>query len=122
MARFELVIFDCDGVLVDSELISNAVYAEMLSELGLPMSVDDALGHFAGHAMAHSLELVASLLGGAIPSGFVAEYQARAARALEQQLLPVAGVREVSNCASRPASPPMASPRRCARRSSSRVC
>ena len=36
-----LVIFDCDGVLVDSERIMNRVFAQMLNELGLPVTLDD---------------------------------------------------------------------------------
>ncbi|WP_338441182.1 hypothetical protein VZG28_10210 [Synechococcus elongatus IITB4] len=38
---FQLMIFDCDGVLVDSECITNRVFADMLNELGLPVTLDD---------------------------------------------------------------------------------
>jgi len=40
-SRFDLVIFDCDGVLVDSELITNRVFARMLNEMGIAVSLDD---------------------------------------------------------------------------------
>jgi beta-phosphoglucomutase-like phosphatase (HAD superfamily) len=38
--RFSLVIFDWDGVLVDSELITNRIFASMLNELGIPVTLD----------------------------------------------------------------------------------
>ena len=40
---FELVIFDCDGVLVDSEPLSNRILAERLTAVGLPTSTEDAI-------------------------------------------------------------------------------
>jgi beta-phosphoglucomutase-like phosphatase (HAD superfamily) len=43
MARFQLVIFDCDGVLVDSERITNQVFADLLGELGLVFSLIDCV-------------------------------------------------------------------------------
>ena len=46
--KIELVICDCDGVLVDSEPISNKVVAEILTEEGLTMSVEEATNLFAG--------------------------------------------------------------------------
>ena len=48
MRRLELVICDCDGVLVDSELITNRVFAAMLTELGLPVSVAWLFENFVG--------------------------------------------------------------------------
>ena len=39
----DLVIFDCDGVLVNSEILSNALLAEMMTELGHPMTTTEAL-------------------------------------------------------------------------------
>ena len=47
-AKPELVIFDCDGVLVDSEVLTCAVEAEMLTALGLPMTVRDVVDRFIG--------------------------------------------------------------------------
>ena len=47
-SRFDLVIFDYDGVIADSELLNNAVMAELLSEIGLPTTLDDALATYLG--------------------------------------------------------------------------
>lgn len=52
-----LVIFDCDGVLVNSEIISNGLLAEMMTELGHAMTTEQALGKFAGRSLADVLAL-----------------------------------------------------------------
>ena len=56
----ELVIFDCDGVLGDSERISNIVFAEMLGELGLHLTLADMFEHFVGRSMAQGVCRTAS--------------------------------------------------------------
>jgi len=48
---FELVIFDCDGVLVDSERITNRIFCTMLNELGLPVTLEDMFERFVGLSM-----------------------------------------------------------------------
>jgi HAD superfamily hydrolase (TIGR01509 family) len=92
VTRFDLVIFDCDGVLVDSELIANRVFAEMLVELGLPVTIDDMFERFVGHSMTYCLDLVRGMLGRAVPPGFVDELRERTARAFTEELQPVAGI------------------------------
>ena len=51
MPQFDMVIFDCDGVLVDSELLTNQVMVENLAGYGLQMSVDEAMERFMGGTM-----------------------------------------------------------------------
>lgn len=79
----QLVIFDCDGVLVDSELITNRVFAQMLNELGLPVTLDDMFEQFVGNSMSHCLGLITGMLGKPLPSTFVDEYQVRTRKSLE---------------------------------------
>ncbi len=52
MQRLELVIFDCDGVLVDSEVIGNTIMAESLSTHGLEVSLSECMELFVGPTMA----------------------------------------------------------------------
>jgi HAD superfamily hydrolase (TIGR01509 family) len=92
---FDLVIFDCDGVLVDSELVSNRIFAEMLGELGLAVSIDFLFERFVGHSMAYCLDLVRGMLGRDVPAGFLAEYRERTRLAFVEELQPVAGIHEV---------------------------
>jgi HAD superfamily hydrolase (TIGR01509 family) len=94
-SRFDLVIFDCDGVLVDSELITNRIFAGMLNEMGIPVSLDDVFEQFVGRSMPQCLELTAGLLGRPVPDEFVPEFQARAAAALKSELKAVPGIEEV---------------------------
>jgi HAD superfamily hydrolase (TIGR01509 family) len=84
--RFELLIFDCDGVLVDSELITNRVFAGMLNELGIRVSIDDMFERFVGRSMPQCLEIISGLLGRPVPEGFVADYHTRSAAALREEL------------------------------------
>jgi HAD superfamily hydrolase (TIGR01509 family) len=94
MPHYQLVIFDCDGVLVDSERITNQVFADLLGELGLAFTLEDMFEHFVGHSMAQCLSKIAALLGKPPPADFVATYRARARRALEAQVRPVPGITE----------------------------
>ncbi|HKT32297.1 MAG TPA: HAD family hydrolase [Gammaproteobacteria bacterium] len=93
----KLVIFDCDGVLVDSERVTNAVFAKMLNELGLAVSLDDMFEYFVGKSMPQCLELVTDMLGKVPPKDFEERYQTRINAALESELQPVAGVPEMLN-------------------------
>jgi HAD superfamily hydrolase (TIGR01509 family) len=94
-SRFDLVIFDCDGVLVDSELITNRIFAGMLNEMGIPVSLDDMFEQFVGRSMPQCLELTAGLLGRPVPDGFLPEFQARTAAALKSELRAVPDIEEV---------------------------
>lgn len=89
---YELVIFDCDGVLVDSERITNRVFAAMLNDIGLAVTLDDMFDRFVGRSMDQCLEIISSLLGRDVPPGFVAEYRARSSAALLSEVKPVPGI------------------------------
>lgn len=92
MSGFELIIFDCDGVLVDSERITNRIFSEMLNGLGIPVTLDDMFEHFVGRSMDQCLDLIAQLLGHAPPDDFVANYRVKTRAALESGLMPVPSV------------------------------
>lgn len=94
MPKFELVIFDCDGVLVDSEPITNRVFGEMLHELGIDVTPNEMFDLFVGYSMAQCLEIICQRLGKMPPDDFVQKYYARARAALEVELKSVSGVEE----------------------------
>ncbi len=87
----KLVIFDCDGVLVDSEPISNTVLAEKLTEVGLPTSPAEALLEYKGRIMADVVARAEALLGGRLPAGFVEAFEADRIEAFRRSLEPVPG-------------------------------
>jgi HAD superfamily hydrolase (TIGR01509 family) len=73
--RPQLVIFDCDGVLVDSESISNGVLAQMLTEQGLSMTLDEARGEYQGLLLSEVLERAELRLGRELPEGWLVSYE-----------------------------------------------
>ena len=87
-----LVIFDCDGVLVDSELVSNRVLAEAFTALGRPMTIEESMEHFLGRSAEHLHRRGAELLGRPLPGAFYADYTAARDAAFETELQAVDGV------------------------------
>jgi HAD superfamily hydrolase (TIGR01509 family) len=77
MRPWDLAIFDCDGVLVDSEPISNRIFTEMLNEIGLRTTHEETMRDFVGRSMASCMAIVAERLGRPAPDEFVATMQAR---------------------------------------------
>jgi HAD superfamily hydrolase (TIGR01509 family) len=88
-----LAIFDCDGVLVDSEPIAARLTAESVSELGWAMSAELAKTEFLGDTFANIIRRVEEKLGRRVPEAWPAQSQARLLAALERELTPVKGVR-----------------------------
>ncbi|MFH8684572.1 HAD family hydrolase [Streptomyces lydicus] len=93
--RYGLVIFDNDGVLVDSEPLSNAVLAGYLTELGHPTSYEESIRDYMGSAMHRIHELVMERTGQRLPEDFDDVFHGRVFAAFERQLKPVPGAREV---------------------------
>jgi HAD superfamily hydrolase (TIGR01509 family) len=89
-----LVIFDCDGVLVDSEPISNRVLAQAITEIGLPTTTEESMATFMGRRWEDSLERIEARLGRPLPPGFSDSYRDRRDAALSAELQPVPGIAE----------------------------
>src|SRR5918997_2101382 len=89
---WDLVIFDCDGVLVDSEPIANRVFAEMLGEIGLPLSYEETVRTFVGRSLSTCLGIIEHRLGRPAPAGFADAFHARTVAAFERELRPVPGI------------------------------
>ena len=80
-------------MLVDSEPISNAVLAKLLTRSGLPTSAQDALRDYKGLLMRDLIAKAQSALGAALPDGFVAEFEALREVELRAHLQPIPGAR-----------------------------
>lgn len=93
--RYDLVIFDNDGVLVDSEPLSNTILAAYLTELGHPTTYEDSLRDYMGAAVHRVHDLVLERSGQRLPSDFDATFHARVFAAFERELEPVAGAVDV---------------------------
>ena len=89
---YTLIIFDCDGVLVDSETLANRVLVERVQELGLVLTLQEALTLFRGCKMADCVAAISERFGRPLPDDFVATLRARTAEAFRRDLQAVSGV------------------------------
>jgi beta-phosphoglucomutase-like phosphatase (HAD superfamily) len=90
----ELVIFDCDGVLVDSEPISNGVLARLLSAEGIPTTLAESRRAYQGLMLSEVLAHAEATLGRPLPEGFLETYERERDAAFRRELRPVAGAVE----------------------------
>ena len=93
--RFEAVIFDCDGVLVDSETLENQVFVECVADLGLNLTLAEAVELYKGRKLAECIADVEERRGRCVPDSFVADFRARSAKVFQNHLQPVPGVEAV---------------------------
>jgi HAD superfamily hydrolase (TIGR01509 family) len=89
------VIFDCDGVLVDSEPLSMQVDVELLAQHGVVMSLEEAHRRFVGHTFEAMVESVARETGIRFPADLSAQKDKRLMQLFERELKPVEGVADV---------------------------
>lgn len=95
MKRCELVIFDCDGVLIDSEVISARMLVAELKNHGVHVDLAYVVRHFLGRSYPVVLSQIKSDFGVALPDGFEADYRARLLRSFQSDLQIMPGVRDV---------------------------
>jgi HAD superfamily hydrolase (TIGR01509 family) len=86
------VIFDCDGVLVDTEVVSNTVFAGLLNEAGLPTTLEDCMRDFRGRSVPSCLAIAEERFGGPLPFDVAARYYAEVEAVFARELQPVPGV------------------------------
>lgn len=86
-----LIIYDCDGVLVDSEVLANRVLVEALASEGLPLTVEESIRIFTGKTLDGVVETASSLLKRPLRSTFPVDYQAAILARFETELEPIAG-------------------------------
>lgn len=89
----QLVIFDCDGVLVDSEIIACQILSRELTDLGLPLTPEDCLAEFTGVTMAAAMARIETMMGRALPEDFEDSLKQKDFEAYRTELEPVPGVK-----------------------------
>jgi HAD superfamily hydrolase (TIGR01509 family) len=93
-SRIDLVIFDCDGVLIDSEIVACRVDAVSLAEIGIDVTVDDILERYVGISTATMLADIAERHRVTLPGGFADELHRRVLAAFETELQAIPGIAE----------------------------
>lgn len=94
MLKFDAVLFDCDGVLVDSEPITNGVLRDMLEEAGWKLSSAECLRLFIGKAVKDEVVLIEEKTGRPLTDEWLREFRGRRNEGLVEGLLPVRGALE----------------------------
>jgi len=94
VSRFDLVIFDNDGVLVDSEGHANQILSDLLNESGwaVNMTREESIAEFLGRSLPAIRQLIEARLGHALPGDFEARYHARLFAVFDAELTAVPGV------------------------------
>jgi HAD superfamily hydrolase (TIGR01509 family) len=89
------IIFDCDGVLVDSEEISNRVLIELSNNLGAGIDYDYGIEQFYGKSMRYIFDHIQTLIDQKLPMSFEQDFRRRTFELFETDLKPVSGIHEL---------------------------
>jgi HAD superfamily hydrolase (TIGR01509 family) len=102
MLDYNLVIFDCDGVLIDSEVLSCSCLVETLADYGIHLSLEEVFERFLGRSSTAVAGYYRDLMGGPLPDDFAADLRARLAARFAAALLPMPDVATVLTSLDRP--------------------
>jgi len=91
------IIFDCDGVLVDTEKIGNGILLSMGAEHGFEMKLEDAYREFNGRNLKECFLHIENAIGKKLPDNFESEYSQRSFEAFKTQVKPMDGIVEFLN-------------------------
>jgi HAD superfamily hydrolase (TIGR01509 family) len=91
---FEAVLFDCDGVLVDSEAITCGALRDMLDENGWRLSLTECMAHFVGHTVRSRTDLIERHTGKPLTDAFMDEFYRRRNLRLESDITAIDGIHD----------------------------
>ena len=90
----KLIVFDFDGVIADSEVLANTVLAEFVTELGVPLTLDDSLSTFMGKRLADVLDSIAAMTGRPLADDAADAFMRRTLARFRSDLREVHGLRD----------------------------
>ena len=90
--KYNCIIFDCDGVLVDSEAISAKIFQNMILELGFEVDFETVLEQITGTSMKENLLFISEIINGELPADFETEFRKRSYEAFKTDIKPINGI------------------------------
>ena len=93
--KYKCIIFDCDGILVDSEGISDDVLIEMAGEIGVTLSLEYIKENYAGRSLKYIFQTLVDQIEGDLPYGFEQDYRTRTFNRFKTDLQPIKGIHDL---------------------------
>lgn len=95
MSKYKCIIFDCDGVLIDSEAIAIGVLVDMANDLGAVMNKHESLIDLKGKAFNLCMQFITDRIKKPLPDAFESDYRTKTFNAFKKQIKPIDGIKEV---------------------------
>ena len=93
--KYKCILFDCAGILVDSEGISDSILIQMVNEIGTEIKKEYALEYFSGRSLKSCFDYLEEQKGKPLPVGFEKEYRLRTFAAFKTDLKPIRGIHKL---------------------------
>ncbi|GAA3616761.1 HAD family hydrolase [Flavivirga amylovorans] len=95
MSKYKCVIFDCDGVLIDSEAIAVGTMVDMANDLGANIKKEGAVAQFKGKSFSLCMDTISNRIGRALPETFEEDYRVKSFEAFKRDIKPIEGIKKV---------------------------
>ncbi|MFD2726733.1 HAD family hydrolase [Hyunsoonleella rubra] len=95
MSKYKCIIFDCDGILIDSESIAIGVLVDMANDLGAKMDFETSLIDLKGKSLNSCMALISERIGKPLPVNFEPDYRINTFEAFRKDIKPIEGIKEV---------------------------
>lgn len=101
-ASFDAILFDCDGVLIDSEILANRALYKTLMDIGVSMTIEEVTATFSGQSFLTCLALIEKRLGHAVPESFITNNRAYFGELMQEELVSMPGIEAVLGSLTQP--------------------